>query len=304
MRKLVLAVVAVLTTVVVGSVSAKTVTMAITRAGYVPKTLTIATGDSVAFANQDTAAHQVVLTPATGVVCTGSLVVQPGQTTTCTFLVHGKYSVSDPNHKTAAFKGTITVSGPNVAFAVTLKAQPLVVTYGGPTTLSGSVSPAQANQKVDLLAQECGSSTMKPFTTATTMSDGSFSTTAQPRLNTAYEAHYKTATSAPMTVKVRPRLALRKLARRKFNVTVLAAQSFAGHAVLFQRYARSTGRWIRVRTVLLKAGATVTSPLNPTVTSTATFRVRIKSRPRVRALLTQTQAGSCYAAARSNIIRS
>jgi hypothetical protein len=188
--------------------------------------------------------------------------------------------------------------------SVTLQATPLIVVYGGSTSLSGAISTGQTNQKVEVLAQECGASAMKPLATATSTTGGAYSTTAQPRLNTAYEARFKNATSAAATVKVRPVLTLRRLALRKFSVNVLAAQSFAGHAVLFQRFARSTSRWVTVKTVLLKAGPTVTSPINPTITSTVTFRARIKSRLKVRALLTQAQAGSCYLGTRSAVILS
>src|SRR5512133_2921809 len=120
------------------SVSAATTTMAITGNGYVPKTLTIVTGDSVVFANQDTAAHQVVLKPTTGFTCTAGLVIQPGQSSSCTFRTVTKYSVSDPNRKTAAFKGTITVSAGPPGSALSLGASPRVAVYGGRVTLSGS----------------------------------------------------------------------------------------------------------------------------------------------------------------------
>ena len=304
MRKIVVLALAVLSVAFAGSVSAKTVTMAITKNGYVPKTLSIATGDAVAFANQDTAAHQVVLKPATGFSCTAGLVVQPSQSTTCTFFTHGKYAVSDPTVKSAAFKGTINVTGADISPAVTLNATPAIIVYGDSTTLSGAISTGQTNQKVDVLAQECGASAMKPLATLTTTTGGAYSTTVQPHLNTAYEARFKSSKSAAVTVKVRPRFALRKLARGKFNVRVLAAQSFAGHAVLFQRFVRSTSRWITVKTVVLKAGPTVTLPINPTLTSTVTFRVRIKSRLKVRALLTQAQAGTCWVGTRSAVILS
>jgi len=305
MKRFILLAVAVLSLVATGSVSAKTVTMAITKDGYVPKTLSIATGDSVTFVNQDTAAHQVVLKPSTGFTCIGSLVLQPSQSTTCTFIVHGTYAVSDPNHKSAPFKGTITVTGPNIPPSlVTLHASPTVVVYGGHSTLSGTISTGQANQKVDIRDQECGSSAMKPLATVVTTTGGAFSYSAQPRMNTSYEARFKVSTSTATDVKVRPRFRLLKLARGKFNVRVLAAQSFAGHAVVFQRYVRSTSRWVTVKTVLLKAGPTVTLPIDPTVTSAVTFRVRIKVRLKVRALFPQAQAGSCYLGTRSAVIRS
>lgn len=188
--------------------------------------------------------------------------------------------------------------------SITLKASPLVVAYGAPTALSGTVTNASGNQSVDVLNQECATTAMKPLATVTPTASGGFTYAAHPRLNTAYEAKYKNATSTPFAVKVRPLMSLRRIVRGKFSVSVSAVQSFAGHTVLFQRYVALSGRWITVKTVTLVPGPTVTTPLPSTITSTATFRVRIKSRLKVRALLTQAQAGTCYAAARSNVIRS
>jgi hypothetical protein len=198
----------------------------------------------------------------------------------------------------------LTASATAATPTITLQASPLVVTYGGATTLSGTVTNPSGNQDVSVLAQECGTTAMKPLATVTPTASGGFTYAAHPRLNTAYEAKYKNATSTTITVKVRPLMSLQRIVRRKFTVSVLAAQSFAGHTVAFQRYAAASGRWITVKRVSLVAGATATTPLPSTTTSAATFRVRIRSHLKVRAVLTQLQAGSCYLAARSNIIRS
>jgi hypothetical protein len=103
---------------------------------------------------------------------------------------------------------------------------------------------------------------------------------------------------------VKPKVILRKLAARKFRVRVLAADSFAGRFVLFQRWSTVKARWITLRSVVLRAGTSVMTPINPTSVSTATFRVKLRARLRVRALLTQAQAGTCYAASASTTIRS
>jgi hypothetical protein len=205
----------------------------------------------------------------------------------------------------AAFAVFALAASANAASpSITLKASPLVVTYGVPTTLSGTVTNASGNQNVDVLHQECGTTAMKPLASITPTATGGYTYAAHPRLNTAYEAKFKNAASTPVTVKVRPLMSLQRIARGKFNVSVSAAQSFAGHTVLFQRYAAASGRWVRVKAVALVAGATVTTPLPSTITSTATFRVRIKSRLKVRALLPTAQAGSCYVGSKSNIVRS
>lgn len=288
----------------VASAPAATTTMAITRNGYVPKTLTIVTGDAVVFANQDTAAHQVVLKPASGFSCTAGLVIQPGQSSTCTFRTVTKYAVSDPNHKTAAFKGTITVNAGPPGSVLSLTAAPQSVLYGGQSTLSGRLATGQANQKVDIFAQECGAAALTKLTTVTTTADGSYSFAVQPRRNTTYESRFRSLKSTQVLVKVRPKVTLRKLAPRRFRVTVLAAESLAGRFVLFQRYSSVQRRWVRVRTVALAAGGTLTTPINPTTVSKAVFRSRIRARLRVRALLTQAQVGGCNAGSASTTIRS
>src|ERR671936_2181189 len=246
------------------SAPAATTTMAITRNGYVPKTLTIVTGDSVVLANQDTVAHQVVLKPTTGFTCTAGLVIQPGQSSSCTFRTATKYSVSDPNRKTSAFKGTITVNAGPPGSVLSLAAAPSLLAYGGRSTLSGRLATGQANQKVDIFSQECGAASFGKLTTLTTTADGSYSFVAQPRKNTTYESRARSLRSTQVLVKVRPKVTLRKLARQRFRVTVLAAESLAGKFVLFQRYSSAQRRWVRVRTVALAAGGTLTTPINPT----------------------------------------
>ena len=305
MKKLLVLVLVLLGTAVSSSASATTTTMAITRAGYVPRTLTIVTGDSVVFANQDTAAHQVVLKPATGFTCTTTgLVIQPGESSTCTFRTVTKYAVSDPNHKASAFKGTITVKAGPPGSVLSLSAAPKVLVYGGRSTLSGQLATGLANQKIDIFAQECGAAAFTKLATVSTTTGGAYTFAVQPRRNTAYEARFRVLSSTQVPVKVRPKVTLRKLARRKFRVTVLAADLFTGKFVLFQRYSSVKRRWITVRSAALRAGPTLLTPINPTSVSTATFRVKIKARLRVRAYLTQAQVGSCYAPRASATIRS
>lgn len=303
MRRLISVAVVTAAVLVVGSAAAKTVTIAITKNGFVPKTASLVAGDSVAFVNQDTQAHQLVLKPATGFTCTGSLAIQPGQTVTCTFRTAGSYALTDANNKGNAFKATITVAAAPGG-ALSLQATPRTVTYGGSVTLAGMLASGQSGQKVDVLAQECGQSAFKSVTSVTTTSGGAYTTTTRPVRNTTYETRVKNQTSTQVLVKVRPRVTLRKVATRRFAVKVLAADSFAGKYVVFQRYSASLRRWVAVKRVVLKVGATVALPINPTTTSTATFRARVKSRLRVRALLTAAQAGGCYAASASNVVRS
>src|SRR2546423_12157695 len=118
-----------------------------TKDGYVPKTLSTVPGDSVTFANQESVAPQVVLKPSTGFTCTAGLVIQPGQSSTCTFHTVSNHAVSDPNQKSSAFKGTIMVKAGPPGSTLSLTATPKIVRDGGTVALSGQLARGQANQK-------------------------------------------------------------------------------------------------------------------------------------------------------------
>jgi plastocyanin len=275
-------------------------TVKITHTGYTPTSVSIVVGDTVVFTNSDTVAHTVRFNSTTGIHCSRAipLVLQPGQSATCTFSSAGKFNFSDPANKSKSFRGTVVVGS---APAVSLAATPKVVVYGSKVTLSGTLASQQAGQSLQLLAQQCGEPAAKPLATVTTTTGGAFSYQTEPLMQTAYTVKLKNSTSSAVIVKVRPRLRLRKLATHRYSLRVLAAQSFAGKYASFQRYRPALRRWVTVKRVLLRANGTGVAP---TVISSATFRSSVKTRIRVRAVLAQTQVGSCYLAGRSNTIRS
>jgi plastocyanin len=286
--------------VLAGSGAAATATVTITKNGYVPKATTIAAGDSVQFTNSDAVVHQVVLKPTTGVTCTANpLVVPSGQAATCTFASAGKYGVSDPNAKGKAFQGTITVGASAAAGAVSLKATPSLVVYGGKSTLAGTLKNGKAGETVQVVTQPCGG--QAATSTLATTAGGAFSTVVQPLQNTTYTASVKGSTSKPLGLQVRPRIQLAKVAAHRYSARVLAATTLAGKQASFQRYNATLGRWIRVRQVTLRASATGVAP---TVVSTATFRSSLGAGRKVRLTIAQTQVGTCYLGAISNTIRS
>jgi plastocyanin len=284
--------------VVASAAVAKTVTVTITKAGYVPKAVTVDQGDTVQFTNGDTIAHQVTFKSTTGVTCTPNpLVVQPGASGSCTFASSGSYTYSDPNSKGNTFRGSVTVRA--VAESLTLAGQPLILTYGGSEALSGKHSAGAAGVSLDVLATQCGANAAAKLTTVQTTAGGVFATSVVPRMNTTYAARVKNVTSNTTAVKVRPRLALRRVAAHRYALRLTAAQSFAGKYASFQRYNGTLKRWVAVRSVLLKAS---TTGVAPTVASTAAFRSPIRAGLRVRMTLPTPQTGGCYAAGLSNII--
>ena len=283
------------------SAAAKTVNVDISKVGFVPSATTIQVGDTVTWTNKDTANHQVVCQkcPFT------SPVLKPGDTYSNTFTTVGKFTTVDPLNKNK--KGTVTVQA--APAVLTLSATPGTVTYGGTSTSAGTLSTQQAGAKVEILAQPCGQSNSHVVATLTTSAGGAFTTGLQPTMNTIYQARYKPAgaaaiLSSSVTVKVRPKLSLAKLARGKFSVKVSAADSFVGKVVFFQRYVKSRSKWVTVKTVTLRSAVGSSLPLPGTTVSSTTFRVKIKRHLRVRAVLPPAQAGSCYLAARTNLIYS
>jgi plastocyanin len=281
--------------------SAKTVAVDLSQVGFVPANVTLQTGDAVTFTNKDTVNHQVVCQtcPFT------SPVLKPNETFSYTFTKAGKFTYTDPLNKNK--KGTATVSA--APAVVSIAATPSVVTYGAKTTLSGTISTQPTGEKVDILAQAAGDNTYKVVTTLLTTAGGAYSYAVAPAKNTNYEARVKLAglapvTSAPVTVKVRPRVGLRRLSLHHFRVSVTAADSFVGKYVVFQRYVAATARWKTVKSVQLKAMVQTSLPLPSTFVSSSTFTVNIKKGFKVRAILAPSQAGSSYLAANSGTIRS
>jgi len=279
---------------------AKTVTVSITKNGYVPKTLAIAPEDTVTFTNGDTVAHQVSFKSTAGLTCTPSpLVLQPAASGSCVFHTAGSYSYSDPNTKGNTFRGSITVTAP--PDSLTLTAKPLLLIFGGKVTGTGTVSTGKAGENVDVMAQQCGATTAQKLTTVQTTTAGAYSVSVQPLMNTVYTTQLRKAVSLSTTVRVRPLLKLTRVAAHKYALRVSGGASFAGKYASFQRYNGTTKRWVAVKVIPLKASKTGVAPAIATV---ASFRSTLKTGLRIRATMSQAQVGTCYAAGLSNTIRS
>jgi hypothetical protein len=182
---------------------------------------------------------------------------------------------------------------------LTLAASPLSVAYGKTTTLTGRTSSQRAGEDVDVQAQECGTTVFRRVASVATTTAGAFTYVAKPNKNTAYRVRLRGATSPTVQIKVAPVLRLRKIRLGRYSFAVTAADSFVGKYVVFQRL--RSGRWVSLKRVTLKTVRTTTAP---TQVSSATLRIRMRARLRIRAVLPQSQAGTCYVATKSLTIRS
>jgi plastocyanin len=274
-------------------------TVTISKTGYKPTSVSILTGEAVLFSNTDTVAHTVDFKLTTGVKCPASpLVVQPGQSASCTFATAGKFNFNDPAGKGKTFRGTVNVATP---LATTLAVAPKTAPYGRKVTLSGALASKLSGQQLQVLALQCGATAPTKLATVTTTTGGAFTYQAQPLKATAYSVQSKALESVAVGVSVMPRLRLGKTGKHTFSLHVSAGDSFAGKYATFQRYRSSTKRWANVKRVLLQAD---TTGVAPTVITSAVFQSGIRSGVKVRVTLGAKQVGSCYLAGRSNTIRS
>jgi plastocyanin len=272
------------------SAFAATRTVDITRTGFVPDRLTIDAGDTVTWTNRDTTQHQVV---ADGGDFPSSPVLQPNQAYSYRFLRSGSFGYRDGVARNE--RGRIIVRE-----GVTLAAAARIARFGAATTLSGVVSNGQAGENVTVEAQACGTTTFTRLGTATSVANGAWSLAVKPTLNTVYQVRWRNAVSAKVEVKVAPRVALVRLRARRFSARVTAAASFAGKYVVLQRYATARRRWVTVKRVVLR---TAGAPVAGAITTRGGFTSRLPRRTRLRLVLPQSQAGTCYAAGRSGAVR-
>src|SRR5918996_4983145 len=287
MKKLLTLVLALATLAAAPSTLAATQSVALTRSGFVPASVTIAAGDTVTWTNNDTVNRSVV--SEAGLFSSG--ILAPGESFSHTFTQRGTFRNRDGTR--TRIRGRVVVRA--AAAAVTLAASRTTLIFGGEVVLSGSISTRLAGQPVTLVARPFGGGVERVG--LTTGTDGVWRYEAQPRIQTAYSAEYLTSTSASTTVNVRPRVSLRKVAATRFAVTVVAGRSFAGKVGYVARWSVRSQRWVTVRRFTL-----VRSKTSSTV-SVASIRVRVSRKTKLRAFLSQAQVQPGYVTGYSNFIR-
>ena len=175
------------------------------------------------------------------------------------------------------------------------------IVYGGTVTLSGSVANGQAGESVTIVEHRLpslGGVQVQTVSTVQTAANGSFSLEVRPLIHTLYRASAGQTTSNAVSVQVRPRLQLTRIAAHRFLVRVVAARSFVGRYGLLQRWSLKRHHWTSVRRVFFtRALAT-----SPTVVSRAVFRARLGG-ARIRVLIPRSQTAPGYLMAFSNLAR-
>jgi plastocyanin len=249
-------------------------TVQIRSTGFVPKTVTVAGGDTVRWRNVDTVKHQVVAN--NGAFASGQL--PPGGTYAKRLDVPGNYPYHDALHPT--LRGTVKVTGnpPSVSIGASV---PIAV-FGSQIHVGGAISPPAVGDTVSVFAQPSGQLSFVKVADVQTTTNGVWDYIVSPQLLTSYKATWKGKTSAIVSVAVSPRLTLTRVGGW-FVTRAQAAKSFYHRWVYVQRQNRF-GEWVSLRKVTLNRQ------------STQRFRLRglPKGRNRLRVFMTTNQAGTGY----------
>jgi plastocyanin len=256
---------------VAGLTATKTVNIRST--GFVPKSVTIAGGDTVQWKNLDTVSHQVVAN--SGAFASGQ--IAPNRTYAKRLDTPGNYPYHDALHPT--LKGTVKVTGapPSVSIAAST---PIAV-FGSSIHVGGVISPAAVGKTVTVWAQPYGQASAVKLADVQTTTNGVYDLITTPQLLTSYYAQWEGKKSALITVAVQPRLRLQRVG----NWFVARAQptKYSGHWVYVQRL-NAFGEWVSLKKVVFN--------------SQSARRFKLRGLPhglnRLRIFITTNQAGTGY----------
>ena len=261
--------------------AATTKNVSIRSAGFVPDTVTIATGDSVKWTNNDKVNHQVVATGGHF----ASPVLRPGQSYTRRFDEAGTYRYRDSLEP--AETGRVVVSGPPPS--VSIAASTPVAVFGSQVSVGGRISSGKSGEQVTVYGRKYGEVSYVQLGVVLTGDQGAWSYAVTPELLSSYQAQWKNLKSAEITVAVQPKLTLKRIGGW-FVVRVDAARSFKNRWVYVQRRS-SLGQWVNLRKVVI---GTATSQR---------FKVEVpRGLSRLRLFMTVNQAGVGYLASTSNTL--
>ncbi len=282
MRKLILALAAVMALAIAGPAGAATKTINIFGSTFSPKTTTITEGDTVTWVNRDNANHQLLADKGQFV----SPILRPKQTFSFTFNASGTYTYKDELYP--KIRGTITVKG--LPPTLTLAASSQYVVFGDKVTLSGTVSTHKAGEPVTIYYQPYPQPNLIERATVLTGADGAYSFIVGPQIATNYQAAWKGAYATPTSVQVQPKVTLGR--NNGWIIHAAAGTSFSGKAVQFQRLNASTGQWVTLKKVLLNAK------------SSAKVLVKLpKGLNQLRVTMSVNQAGAGFLGAISPVVK-
>jgi hypothetical protein len=196
------------------------------------------------------------------------------------------------------------VATATAASVITLSIDPRVVTVGSGDNaviaVSGSVPSGREGVDLVFEAKECDAPSFVPVHTAQTGQAGAFRAQLVPVISTTYRVRAGNTVSAPVGVLVRPGVVrFEQNSASRYEVHIIARRFFGGAKGQFERFNKSTGKWVLVRRVTL---ARENGPRGASMVFTgAAFKARVPKGTLVRFVLPRSQVGRCYLAGYSRI---
>jgi len=187
---------------------------------------------------------------------------------------------------------------------VALSVSPRVVSFASGQNnsvvlLTGSIASRRANEELTIEVRDCGLSSFVPLRRAQTDHAGAFHEPDAPAISRTYRVRAGGAVSAPVSVQVRPAVRFEQDGPSRYSAGTIALRFFNGAKGRFERFNRSSGRWVLVRRVTLRRQS---APRGAGwAYSGANFTARVPKGTLVRFVLPRDQARPCYLAGYSLI---
>jgi uncharacterized delta-60 repeat protein len=186
-----------------------------------------------------------------------------------------------------------------VTSPTTIDGDRLVVDYGKGLTVRGTLTDRQPGGVVTFVRHGCYAFSPTSGPRLLANSDGGWIVRFRPRSRTVFWAKVGSDRSSPLTVRVRPRVSVRRLSAHRLRARVVFVRSIAGASVVLQSYSPSARHWLDERERALRR----VSGRPPAVVSSATVRMPATPRKWFRVLLRQTDPYGCFMTASSRAIR-
>ena len=187
---------------------------------------------------------------------------------------------------------------------VTILARPTVLGRGQKLTLYGSVDSEKAEEIVTIEAKDCGQTSFREVAAARTQEGGGWSYDLfDPNISASVRAAWNNQRSSPVAVQDRPYVSLRRLggSSSRFSVVVGAKLQFWRKYVVIERFEQRLGSWKPSRKVVLTDTSSTAG--SSFVNTFQKFRLSVPKSSLLRAFFPRSQAGPCYLAGYSQLVR-
>jgi hypothetical protein len=184
---------------------------------------------------------------------------------------------------------------------ITIAAQPADLLRDRRLTLYGTIPSSRLKEVVILEARDCGQSLYRQVARVETAAGGRWVWPYfSPGISASIRATWNGRRSMPVRVRDRAYVELRQAGGRGFSISVRGKMSFEGRRVQLQRLDPARG-WTTVTSARLTTGGA--PPGSTYVFSAARLNASVPAGSLVRGLFPAAQAGPCYLAGRSNMLR-